>query len=166
ATEPVLVLSWIGAHPDAREALLQRLWELEEAARAAAPRVLVLRFAPVVGAGSPLVARLAESPRLEARLGRSLVQPIHESDAIEGLAQLLSGRVEWRGWYEVCGSDALTVGELAARSAAGAFGRPNARPAWEPSPGVLRAQGMIEWEPWAYACGVTPRRLSLDAEAP
>ena len=166
AHERVLVLSWIGAHRDAREPLLARLWDLEEAARATRRPVIVLRLAPVVGAGSPLVAHLAGRPRLDARLERSLVQPVHEDDVVEGLARLLAGPVEWGGWYEVCGPEPLTVGELAACAAAGALGPAAATPAWEPATSVLRAQGMAEWQPWARACGVEPRRITGAVAAP
>src|SRR5690349_22288706 len=73
----ILVLSWIGAHRDAREPVLSRLWDLEEAARATRRPTLVLRLAPLIGARSPLIAQLARRPRLDARLERSLIQPIH-----------------------------------------------------------------------------------------
>jgi len=97
---------------------------------------------------------------IAARTGRSF------DDAVAALARLLSGALEWRGWYEVCGSDALTVAELAEHSTACTFGRSVAEPAWEPAPGVLGAQGMAEWEPWARASSVTPRRLATGTEAP
>jgi nucleoside-diphosphate-sugar epimerase len=122
--------------------------------------VLVLRFAPLVGPRSPLCAQLAGGVPLDARLARALVQPVHEDDAIAGLASALAGQLEWRGWYEVCGADPLTVGELAAAAVAGRFGRAGTPPAWEPAPEVLRAMGLSEWEPWAGACGVTPRGLA------
>jgi len=164
--ERVLVLSWIGAHRDAREPLLARLWDLEEAARATRRPAIVLRFAPLIGASSPLLAHLARRPRLDARLERSLIQPMHEDEAVEGLARLLAGQVEWAGWFEVCGPEPLTVGELAAYVAAGALGSAEAAPGWEPSPAVIRAQGMAEWEPWARASGVTPRRITGAVVAP
>ena len=160
ADERVLVTGWIGTHPDATVPLLARLWALEEAARAGGLPVLVLRFAPLVGQHSPLCAKLAGGPPLDARLARALVQPVHEADAIEGLARVLAGHVAWHGWYEVCGADPLTVGELAAAAAAGRFGPAAVAPAWEPPADVLRAMGLSEWQPWASACGVTPRSVA------
>jgi hypothetical protein len=159
--ERLLVMSWIGTHPDASDSLLASLWRLEEDARATGLPVLVLRLAPLLSARSPLCALLASRPRLDARLARSLVQPLHEDDAVEGLARVLAGRVEWAGWFELCGSDPLTVGECAEAAASGAFGPTEGQPAWEPSPGVLRAMGLSEWEPWARASGVTPRPWSF-----
>jgi uncharacterized protein YbjT (DUF2867 family) len=166
AHERVLVMSWIGAHPDTREPLLERLWKLEEAARATGLPTIVLRFGPLIGRRSPLLALLAQGLRLDRRLEHSLIQPLREDDAIEGVARLLAGRIEWSGWYEVCGPDARTVGELRAAAVAGALGSFDAAPAWEPSAGVLRAQGVVEWRPWADASGVTPRRVDASAEAP
>ena len=161
----LLVMSWIGAHPDATDRLLAALWRLEEAARATGLPVLVLRLAPLVGGGSPWSAQLAGRPRLDAKLARALVQPIREDDAVAGLARACSGEVEWRGWFEVCGRDPLTVGELAEAAAGGAFGQVDATPAWEPEPGVLRAMGLSEWKPWADACGIVPRSVLEGARA-
>jgi uncharacterized protein YbjT (DUF2867 family) len=163
--ERLLVVSWIGAHPDAVEPLLAALWRLEEAARATGLPVLVLRLAPLVGAQAPGCAWLARRPRLEPKLARALVQPVREDDAVAGLAAAFAGRVAWAGWYEVCGPDALTVAELAEAAASGALGPLEAAPAWEPAPGVLRAMGLSEWEPWAQACGVTPRPVLAGARA-
>ena len=137
--ERLLVLSWIGAHPDASDPLLAALWRLEEAARATGLPVLVLRLAPLVGAHAPGCAHLATRPRLEPKLARALVQPVREDDAVAGMAAVFAGRVAWAGWYEVCGPDALTVGEFAAAAASGALGPIEAAPAWEPAPEIGRA---------------------------
>jgi uncharacterized protein YbjT (DUF2867 family) len=161
--ERLLVMSWIGTHPDATDPLLAALWRLEEAARATGLPVLVLRLAPLVGADAPGCAYLAMRPRLEPKLARALVQPVHEDDAVAGLAAVLAGRVAWSGWYEVCGPDAFTVGEFAEAAASGALGPIVAAPAWEPAPGVLRAMGLSEWEPWARASGVRPRPVLAGA---
>ena len=165
AEERLLVMSWIGTHPDATEPLLAALWRLEEDARATGLPVLVLRWAPIVGPASPWCALLAGRPRLDAKLARALIQPIHEDDAIAGLAAALAGHVAWNGWYELCGSEAFTVGELAEAAAAGALGAIDAAPAWEPAPGVLRAMGLSEWEYWARASGVTPRSVLAGVRA-
>ncbi len=154
-----LVLSWIGAHPDARDPLLAVLWTLEEQARATGLPTLVLRLAPLVGPRSPLLALLRSGPKLDARLERALVQPVLESDVVAGLSNWLDGSAMWGDWFEVCGPDALSVGELIQLTQAGHFGALDAAPAWEPSPAVLRAQGLSEWDAWALASGVTPRSI-------
>jgi len=158
--ERLLVLGWLGTHRDARVPLLRSLWDLEEAARATGRATIALRFAPLVGPGAPLPSQLATA-RLDARTERALLEPLLEADAVDGLARLLAGAVPWRGWYEVCGRDAVTVGELAVMAAAGAWGAPVAAvAAWEPAAEVLAAQGLAEWAPWAAACGVTPRPIA------
>ena len=154
-----LVLSWIGAHPDARDPLLAALWALEEAARATGLPTLVLRLAPLVGPRSPLLALLRDNPKRDARLDRRLVQPVLEADVVAGLAKWIDGSAVWGDWFEVCGPDALSVGELIQLTQAGHFGALDAAPAWEPSPAVLRSQGLSEWEAWALATGVTPRSI-------
>ena len=45
----VLVLSLLGAHPDARAKRLKALWELEELVRGTAIPNMTLRLAPLVG---------------------------------------------------------------------------------------------------------------------
>jgi len=63
----LLVLSALGAHPDARAPRLKALWDLEEQARGAGRPVLTLRLAPIVGPQSPLWLRLRSRPRLPGR---------------------------------------------------------------------------------------------------
>src|SRR6266516_4199530 len=50
----ILVLGWIGAHPDARAETLRKLWALEERCRATPLPTLALRLGPLVGPASPL----------------------------------------------------------------------------------------------------------------
>lgn len=154
-----LVLSWIGAHPDARDPLLVALWALEEEARATGLPTLVLRLAPLVGPDSPLLALLKTRPKLDARLERALVQPMLEADVVAGLAKFLDGSAAWTDWYEVCGPDALSLGELAQLAQADHFGALEAIAGWEPAPTVLRAQGLSEWDAWTRATGVAPRSI-------
>ena len=154
-----LVLSWIGAHPDARDPLLAALWAREEAARATGLPTLVLRLAPLVGPRSPLLALLKNHPKLDARLERALVQPVIEADVVEGIAGLINGPFDQSDWYEVCGPDPLSIGEFAQLAQAGHFGALAGAPGWEPSPAVLRAQGLSEGDAWARATGVAPHSI-------
>ena len=73
----VLVLSRLGAHPDARATTLRALWTLEEAARASGAPTLTLRTAPAVSEDAPLWAMLRTRPALPGQ-GRKLVEPVHE----------------------------------------------------------------------------------------
>src|SRR5207244_564688 len=82
----------IGAHPDATAPLLQRLWELEERARASGLPALVLRLAPLVGPSSPLWLRLAAGGELPGRL-RPLLNPVVEEDAVLTLERACAGAV-------------------------------------------------------------------------
>lgn len=153
----VLVLSRLGAHPDARAATLQRLWRVEEHVRASGLPVLTLRLAPLVGPDSPLVRQLAARPALP-RGGRQLVNPVAEADAIETIARALDGRAAWTGWYEVAGADAMTLAELADLSAASDAARTGG--AWEPPLEEIAEHRLAESEPWASHFGLVPARVS------
>ena len=154
-----LVMSWIGAHPDAGDPLLAALWGLEEAARATGLPTLVLRLAPLISRHAPLLSLLAQRPALDARLARALIQPVLEADVVAGIARFLTGAGLWNDWYKACGPDAISVGELAQFAQAGQFGQVAALPAWEPSPAVLRAQGLSEQDAWTRATGLAPRSV-------
>lgn len=154
AIERVLVLSRLGAHPDAKAPSLQRLWRLEEHVRASGLPVLTLRTAPLVSPDSPLVRKLASRPALP-RGGRAMLNPVAESDAVETLARALDGRVRWDGWYEVAGPDVWTLAELA--EAAVVAGAPRDGGEWEPALDEIAEHRLAESEPWASTFGITPR---------
>jgi uncharacterized protein YbjT (DUF2867 family) len=153
----VLMLSRLGAHPDARASTLQRLWRLEEHVRAGNAPTLTLRFAPVVGPATPLWQKLRSRPAL-ATHGRKLLNPVAEADAVETLAAALDGRALWRGWYEVAGPDTVTLAEL--RDIAALTPGATAGGAWEPPLDEIAEHRLAESEPWASDFGVTPTPLA------
>jgi len=151
----LLVLSRLGAHPDARAASLRRLWRLEEHARALAP-TLTLRFAPLVGPETPLWRKLRSRPPLPEG-GRQLVNPVAETDAIETIGRALEGGVSWNDWYEVAGPDTATLAELrdlAARRPGSTGGE------WEPPLAEIAEHRLAEVEPWASRFGIVPTPLA------
>lgn len=158
SVDRVLMVSALGAHPDARVPRLQRLWALEEAARSSARPVLTLRLAALVGPTSPLWLKL-RTGSLPPRPDR-LLQPVVEDDVIETLALALGGRVPWEGWYEVVGPEVLTLEELAAvaRSSGQAGGADLG--AWEPPLEELGAQGLAEGGPWSRHFGLVPQAVT------
>lgn len=159
-----LVLSRLGAHPDARASSLQRLWRLEEHVRKGGAPTLTLRFAPLVAPGSPLVRHLRGRAALP-RGGRVLLNPVAESDVVETLVRALEGRAPWNGWYEVAGAEVWSLAELA--DAARASDGPRTDGAWEPALEEMAEHRLAESEPWASAFGIapTPVRGALAARA-
>jgi len=153
----VLVLSRLGAHPDARADSLRRLWRLEEHVRGGGAPTLTLRTAPLVGPDSPLWRKLRARPGLP-RGGRKIVNPVLEADVVETLARALAERVPWSGWYELAGPDAVTLAELSAR-AAGSPG-PTAGGAWEPPLEEMLEHRLAECAPWAVRFALTPTPLA------
>ena len=156
----VLVLSLVGAHPDARAPRLRRMWEIEERARSFALPVLTLRLAPLLGPASPLWLMLRSRPRLP-RGGRQLLNPVAERDAIETLERALDGRARWEGWYEVAGPEVLSLADLAAL-AAGA-GRTRQDGAWEPPLDELKEHRLCEAGPWCDHFDLRPRPIANQA---
>ena len=152
-----LVLSSIGAHPDAHAPRLRRLWEIEERARGFTLPVLTLRLAPMVGPASPLWQMLRSRPRLPRR-GQKLLNPVAESDVVETMDRALSGRAKWNGWYEVAGPETVSLAELAALAAA--QGPARDRGAWEPPLEELGEQRLSEAGPWCEHFGIDPRPIS------
>jgi len=150
----VLVVSLLGAHPDARAPLLAALWRLEEDARASGLPVLVLRLGPMVGPRSPLWRMFASRPSLP-RGGRHLLCPVCEDDVVESLDRALAGRAGWTGWYEACGADPMTMAGLADLAAAHG-GDAGVAAAWEPPLEVLMEQRLAESRPWADHFGLEP----------
>lgn len=149
----VLVVSRIGAHPDARARGLAALWELEETVRASGMATMTLRLAPLIGPASPLWLRLRSRPRLP-RGGRDVIQPVAESDAVLTLERALGDTGPWEGWYEVAGPEALSLAELAER--AREAGPAADAGAWEPPLEELAEHRLAETAPWRERFGITP----------
>src|SRR5262245_7620472 len=128
----VLVIGPLGIHPDASVARLRDLWDIEEACRASGLPVLALRLAPLVGPTSPLWHKLRSRPSLGAR-AHQLLHPLAESDAQATLER--AAVIEWTGseWYEVAGSDPMTLIELEQLARSAGPPLPRGSGAWEPS---------------------------------
>lgn len=157
----VLVMSRLGAHPDARTASLQRLWRLEEHVRGGGAPTLTLRFAPLVGPDAPLWRWLRRRPALP-RGGRKLVNPVHEADALETIVRALFGQAVWEGWFEVAGPETVSLAEL--RDLAAASPGPTSG-VCEPTMEEIDEHRVAECEPWASHFGIAPMRLSAWANA-
>lgn len=153
----VLLLSRLGAHPDANAQGLRRLWRLEEHVRGGGAPTLTLRFAPVVGEGLPLWNRLRSRPSLP-RGGRMLLQPVHEADAVETLVRALADHAPWSGWYEVAGPEVFSLAEL--RDLAAAHGPGADAGVWEPTLDELAEQRLAEPAPWLARFGLAPAPLA------
>lgn len=158
----VLVVSALGAHPDARALRLAGLWALEEQVRASGLPSLTLRLAPIVGAKSPLWLRLRARPALP-RGGRALIQPVAEDDVIETIDRALTGRVAWEGWYEVAGPEVLSLAELAALAVASGPRMPAGAGAWEPPLDEIAEHRLAESAPWSGHFGLAPRPVTQAA---
>jgi hypothetical protein len=153
----VLMLSRLGAHPDARTPTLRRLWRLEEHVRGGGLPTLTLRFAPLLGAGTPLWNRLRSRPSLPAG-GRWLLNPALERDAVETLVRALADAEPWQDWYEVAGPEAWSLAEL--RDLAGRCGAGPDRGEWAPPLAELAEHRLADSEPWASRFGITPAPLA------
>jgi uncharacterized protein YbjT (DUF2867 family) len=153
----VLVLSSLGAHPDARAARLRWLWMLEEHARASGLPVLTLRLGPLIGPRSPLWLRLRRQPRLP-RGGEKLLNPVAETDVVETLARALDGRAKWEGWYEVAGPDVMSLAELVALAREAGPPPRGENGAWEPPLRELSEHRLAEADGWLehFAMRVRP----------
>jgi uncharacterized protein YbjT (DUF2867 family) len=159
----VLVLSRLGAHPDARAARLRWLWMLEEQVRGSGLPVLTLRLGPLVGPHSPLWLRLRSQPWLP-RGGAKLLNPVAEADVIETLARALDGRARWEGWYEVAGPHVLSLAELSAL-ARGAGPPPSGqRGTWEPPLRELEEHRLAEADAWLEHFSMRVRPIGEQAQ--
>ena len=155
----VLVMSRLGAHPDARVPDLKRLWEIEEHARASGLPVVTLRLAPLLGPQSPLWLKLRQRPRLPHG-GRQLLNPVAEADVVEAMDRLLHGGVAWEGWFEVAGPEVLSLKDLAALAVGAGPAPPGGEAAWEPPLRELEAQRLAEASHWLEHFGIGSRSLS------
>lgn len=154
----VLIVSLLGAHPDARAPRLKALWRTEELARGSGMSVLTLRLAPLVGPATPLWLHLRSGPRLP-RGGRQLIQPVDEDDAIETIDRALRGRAAWEGWYEVVGEEVMSLAELAALAASAGPRLPRGAGAWEPPLEEMQEHRLGEVGPWRAHFSITPARV-------
>ena len=155
----VLVISALGAHPDARAPRLLHLWELEEAVRAMKIPSLTLRLAPLAGPDSPFWQRLRSRPRLGSRM-HGFVQPVAEADVIDTLDRALAGQVEWEGWYELAGPDVFELGELVELAGSAGPPLPSGAGEWEPPLAEIAEHRVAETGPWTAHFGITPRPLA------
>ncbi len=155
----ILVLSWIGAHPDARAQVLRRLWALEESCRAIALPALTLRLGPLAGPDSPLWRKLAHS-KPAPRLARKLVHPVLESQVVEAIDRALRGAAAWNGWQEIGGADIMSLGECATLArGSGLTGAGE----WEPDADALAEQRLIEPGVWSQWAGIEPCSVATEA---
>lgn len=151
----LLVLSRMGAHPDAKVESLRELWRVEEYARVSLLPTLTLRLAPLVSKESPFWRRLASRPRL-GRAANHRVMPVLEGDAIEAIHMALGDPGPWEGWYDLAGPEAYSLEEwmgLAARSGDAAAEAP-----WEPALEELAEHRLAESRIWQarYRVKATP----------
>ena len=153
----VLMLSRLGAHPEAKAPALRRLWRLEEHVRGGGAPTLTLRFAPLLGPRAPLWNQLRSRPSLPSG-GRQLLNPVLESDAVETIARALDGRAAWKGCHEVAGPEVWSLAEL--RDLAVGTG-PALRPrGWEPSLEEMAEHRPAQSGPWSAHFGIAPRRIA------
>jgi len=158
----VLVLSWMGAHPDAASPGLRRQWAVEERARALGLPALTLRLAPLMGPESPFWRRLRARGPLP-RGGRTLLRPVVEEDVIESIHRALVRAAAWSGWFEACGAETWSLAELADLAQRDG---PNATSAaWEPPIEVLLSQRLPEPGAWRQHFGLAPETLVARARA-
>lgn len=146
----ILVVSRMGAHPDAVAPGLQALWRLEEYARVSLIPTLALRLAPLAGPATPFWRKLAARPRLGAAAG-AVVMPVLESDAVEVLHAALVAKHRWEGWFDVVGPEARTLAEWSevAGHERGADDVP-----WEPPLEEMMEHRLAEPELWQKAYGL------------
>jgi len=155
----VLIVSALGAHPDARAPRLLQLWELEEAVRAMKIPSITLRLAPLAGPDSPFWRRLRSRPRLGSH-AHGFVQPVAEVDVIDTLDHALAGRVAWEGWYELAGPDVFELGELIELAGSAGPPLPSGAGEWEPPLAEIAEHRVAETGPWTAHFGITPRTLA------
>jgi uncharacterized protein YbjT (DUF2867 family) len=158
----ILVVSRLGAHPDARAKTLAELWSLEEHARASGLPVLTLRLAPMLGPDAPLWNQLRRAPRLP-KGGRTLINPVAETDVIETLDRALAGRAAWDGWYELAGIESLTLAELVALAREAGPPPRDSNAVWEPALEELLEHRLADPRPWLthFALSVDPIRTLI-----
>ncbi len=156
----ILVLSRVGAHPDATAQGLRDLWRLEEYARVSLVPTLTLRFAPLVGKESPFWRKLASRPPL-ARHADAVVMPVLEDDAIEVLARALAEKRPAEGWFEIVGPEARSLAEWSALAAASGAGE---AAEWEPDLEELAEHRLSEVGLWQERFGLRAHPVAAWAD--
>jgi uncharacterized protein YbjT (DUF2867 family) len=159
----ILVISRIGAHPDARAESLRELWRLEEYARVSLIPTLVLRLAPLVGESSPFWSRLRSRPRLGAT-GHSVVMPVLERDVVEAMHAALTRPGTWEGWFDVAGPEARTLSEWSELAGATSGNGAGAGDEWEPPLEELAEHRLSEPDLWQARFGIAAREVAAWAE--
>jgi hypothetical protein len=154
----IVVVSRVGAHPDARAAGLRDLWRLEEYARVSLIPTLTLRLAPLVSKQSPFWTQLAANPRLGAE-ARQLVMPVLEEDALGALERALREERPAEEWFEVVGPDARSLEEWAAIASRGGTPGTAVAGAWEPEIEELAEHRLCEPELWQERFAVRARSV-------
>lgn len=152
----LIVLSRLGAHPDAIAPGLRDLWRLEEYARVSLVPTMALRFAPLVGKESPFWKKLGGRPKL-GRAGNTVLMPVLEDDAVQVLARALTESRPAEGWFEITGPEALSLdewGEIATRNGALDAGE------WEPPIEELTEHRLSESEIWQTRFGLRAHPVS------
>ena len=157
----IVVLSRVGAHPDAVAPGLRDLWRLEEYARVSLIPTLTLRFAPLVGNETPFWKKLAASPRLGPE-GDTVVMPVLEEDAIEVLARALREPRPSEGWFEVTGPEARSLSEWVAVAARGGGA---GEMEWEPPLEEMLEHRLAEAEIWQSRFGLRAHSVTQWAGA-
>jgi hypothetical protein len=160
----LLVLSRVGAHPDARATGLRELWRLEEQARVSLIPTLALRLGPLLGSDAPLWKQLRRQPKLDREAARAVVMPLLESDAVHALDAALRRSGPWEGWYDLAGPEAFTLAELAAL-AAGTGATQDGEGQWEPPLEELKEHRLCESELWQRKFRVSATPISRWARA-
>ena len=157
----IVVLSRIGAHPDAAAPGLRDLWRLEEYARVSLIPTLTLRFAPLVAVESPFWKKLASAPKL-GREANAVIMPVLEEDAVQVLARALAETKPAEGWFEITGPEARSLGEWSALAAGG--GATNGGGEWEPDLEELVEHRLSEVEVWQERFGLRAHSVSSWAQ--
>lgn len=156
----IVVLSRLGAHPDAVAPGLRDLWRLEEYARVSMIPTLTLRFGPLAGAESPFWKKLASAPKF-GREANTVVMPVLEEDAVQVLARALGETRPAEGWYEITGPDARSLGEWSALAARGAGGDAGE---WEPPLEEMAEHRLAEADVWQERFGLAAHSVVAWAE--
>lgn len=156
----LVVLSRLGAHPDAAAQGLRDLWRLEEYARVSLVPTLTLRFAPLVAKDAPFWKKVGSRPKL-GREGNTVVMPVLEEDAVQVLARALAETRPAEGWFEITGPEALSLdewGEIAARRPPPGAGE------WEPPLEELIEHRLAESDVWQTRFALRAHPVSEWAE--
>lgn len=155
----LLVLSRIGAHPDAKAQELRDLWQLEEYARVSLIPAVTLRFAPLVAEESPFWMRLRSRPRLREE-GRSVLMPVLESDALAVLERVLRETKPSEDWFEIVGPEARSLDEWIEMAASRGVATGEEAGAWEPPLEELTEHRLCEPQIWQDHFGMKAQSVS------